>query len=178
MFPAIALVVLILWQAIAARAAGGGIFKNLWRVPEILFALPFGLAAFALSGEWWLGLLGAVWSFLWMETGHGTAFWMGYQPKDAQSGRKQFLSPVVDAVTRAAGRPLGGVFYCWVFMGLKGFLIALPCGWWAFLLAFLWPAYYQIGRELQVKGWVKDGAVCEWLSGGAAGLVVWAALFA
>lgn len=177
MFPAIAIALLVVYQAIAARAAGGGIFKNIGRIPEILFALPFGLAAYAWSGEPMVAGLGAVWSFLWMETGHGTAFWMGYCPSDARGERKQFLSPVVDAVTRAAGRDLGGVFYCWVFMGLKGLLISLPCGPWAILLAFLWPAAYQVGRYLQYNDKVEGGALCEWLAGGAAGLVVGLSLF-
>lgn len=163
------LIVLLMIMAVLARASGGGIWSlpnSLSRLPEIAFSAVFGLAVFSLFGGA-AGLIAWIWSYAWMETGHGTAFHMGDRPQDAQGGRKQFLSPVVDAACEARGWPLGGWQYCWLFMGLKGALIGLPVAPAGLLLAFLWPASYWIGRKF------KSGALCEFLSGACAGFVIW-----
>lgn len=156
-------------MAVLARASGGGIVKlpEGWnRVPEIAFGLIFGLAVFSYFGAL-AGLLAAVWSFAWMETGHGTAFHMGERPEIALTGRKQFLSPLVDWICRKNGHMLGSRFYCWLFMGLKGALIGLPVAPAGLLLAFLWPASYWVGRKLNAA------ALCEPASGACAGFVIW-----
>lgn len=163
------IILMTVGMAILARASGGGIVKlpsMLGWLPEATFGLSFGFAVFLYHGTL-LGLLAGAWSYIWMQTGHGTAFSMGERPQDAQSGRKQFLSPVVDWVCAKLRQPLGGAFYCWLFMGLKGLLIGLPVAPAGLLLGILWPLAYFIGRK------VKISALCELLSGACAGLVIW-----
>lgn len=162
------LIGLALLMALLSRAAGGGFVKaEGWRgrIPEALFAFMIAAAVCSqfgiIAGSFALG-----WSYGWMETGHGTAFWMGQRPEDAQSGRKQFLSPIVDLICDQLGKPLGGSFYCWTFMGLKGLLIGLPLAPAGIMLALLWPASYWIGRKL------NNAALCEYLAGASAGLAI------
>ena len=171
----IAATLMILLMAVLARMAGGGKIipmpKVCDRLPEFLFACSFGATAYCGIQCLVLAAAALAWSYCWMETGHGTAFHMGRRPDIAQSGRKQFLSLPIDALCKALKKPLGGRFYCWAFMGLKGLLIGLPAAPFGLLLAFLWPMGYEVGRRLQDTG--KTGSQwCEYLSGGAAGLVV------
>ena len=68
-------------------------------LPEIVFGAIFGYAAFLITGSLIYALLTTVWSYLWMETGHGIVLGWGNRLEtatDAEKKRTQFLSPVVD----------------------------------------------------------------------------------
>lgn len=170
----------ILSMSVLARMSGGGILplpRALQRLPEVLFAGGISGGVYALHASLPLSLLALVWSYWWMETGHGTAFTMGRHPETAQSDRKQFLSPVIDPICRAVGAPLGGSFYCWLFMGLKGLLIGLPCFPFGLLLAWLWPLGYEIGWTTrdhfpEITKKVAPTEIGEYLTGYFAGIVV------
>jgi hypothetical protein len=165
----LAAITLIAIMATLARLAGGGLFADRIhkRLPEILFALPFGYVLVMHTGNMYWGLAAWIWSYLWMETGHGTAFHMGYKPEVART-RKQALSRIIDPICAYLGYPLGGKLYCWLFMGLKGALIGLPAAPAGLLLGLLWPFGYWLGRLLGNR----HGAI-EWISGGFAGLVIY-----
>lgn len=181
------LVSLVIVMSVLARTSGGGIIKLPgWAggVPEIIFGFFFGLHAFMWASSidhlspyaWAYGLTAWIWSWLWMETGLDTAFHMGIDEADVQSGAAKDLLEVVAApLCKAIGQPLGGQFYCWVVMGLKGFLICLPTGWPALLAFPLWPACYFFGNRVVPRRWpLVDGEViAECLSGGVAGFIIW-----
>lgn len=164
----------------------GGIMPvNLTWVPELAFACFFGGAAYQTTAtlcpasNLYIDILsatiGTAWSYLWMQTGHGTAYTMGNNPNIAQSGRKQTLSYVIDPLCRLFKQPLGGTFYSWVFMGLKGLLIGLPAFPFGLALAILWPQAYKIGWMTQ-KG-DRATAIGEIASGLFAGLLIAITLF-
>lgn len=162
---------LILYQAFMSRLAGGGIWpKRPANLAEVLFSLPFGLAYHHPV----IQTFACLWAFAWMTTGHAVAFHMGSGENFALEGRKAPLSRVVDPLCHAARQPLGGSFYCWAFMGLKGFLIHLPLGLYALPMAFLWPLSYFIGNVLCPKIFPEtDGEmIAECLAGAFSGLVV------
>ena len=157
---------LVLLMACLARLAGDGALGG---IPEMLFGVVFGIAC-----GWPWGILGAVNSYIAMETGHGTAFQMGYKPQDALTGRKQRLSFIIDPLCKLFHQELGGKFYCWSFMGLKGLWIGLPVLGWE--LAILWPLSYFVARWAFYNGLIglkTSGWACELLSGACAGLVIW-----
>lgn len=157
----------ILYMAITARQSGGGLGaqylspKLTW-VPEVFFAAGFGLAAYQYGG-----IVGAVivtaWSYLWMQTGHGTVLQWGRDPAQAV-GRTQTLTPLVNLIAEKLGYSVGDVNYCRLFMAVKGFLIGLPVG--GIALAVLWPAAYEIGVRL------KRHEVSEIVSGAFAGISI------
>lgn len=159
------------------RDKGGIMPFSLSMLPEILFGAVLAVPV-AFAWGFWAWLAAAAWCYLWMETGHGTAYTMGRNPNiatkiDPKTGkvRKQRLSYVVDPICRLLGKPLGGTFYSWLFMGLKGFLIGLPFFPFGLTLAFLWPASYEYGMRLREKRWVKEHNVpAEFLSCAFAGL--------
>jgi len=161
------------YMSAMAHICGGGLVKvpdALKKVPKFLFGLGFGVASYSLHGSLWLAALATLISGFWMDTGHGTAWEMGFDPSEAQSGRQEFLSPLIDPLTKALGLPLGGVFYCWAFMALKGALIGLSVQPFGLLLGVLWPLAYYLGE----LSW-KAGAVWDWqeiISGAYAGLIV------
>ena len=163
-------------MALLSRMSGGGLFAS--RIPsflpEVLFALGFGLGAHLLGYPWYVVVLSSVWSYIWMQTGHGTAFKMGREPDTALSGRKQTLSYVVDPICKALGRPLGEGLYCWVFMGTKGLLIGLPVAPFGLLLGILWPIGYEIGYQARerVSSSVSATATGEMVTGFFAGAVI------
>lgn len=163
-------------MAVLARQSGGGLgaqyLKGVFtRLPEALFALPFGYALSCVAGP--LGWLAAVWSYAWMESGHGAVLTWGKKFPDVPSGylpRRQTLSPVVDLLADKLGvekRAIDGghdVNYCRLFMAVKGFLIGLPVG--GVLLAVLWPLGYEIGKRFERH------ALAEVLSGFGAGISI------
>lgn len=163
----------VIYMAGWSRICGGGIIQvpaAFKKVPKFIFGLGFGLASYHLHGQLWLAAAATISSGFWMNTGHGTAFNMGYYPAEAQSGRQEFLSPIIDPITKAAGQPLGGVFYCWAFMALKGTLIGLSVQPFGLLLAILWPLGYWFGEKF-----FQAGAKWDWqelISGGYAGLII------
>lgn len=154
-------------MAALSRAAGGGLFADkVWsRLPEILFAVPFGVAAWQASGSIWCGIASWVWSYFAMETGHGNAYHMGFTEKDFPD-RWQTLDYIVRPITGRLGFAPRSAGYCWVFMGLKGLLIGIPAGPVGLALALLWPLAYYVGFKYK-----KDSAPSEWISGAFAGMV-------
>jgi hypothetical protein len=165
----------IILMSILGRMSGGGIVslpRSLSRLPELLFAGGISVGVYALHASLPLALLALVWSFFWMETGHGTAYSMGRKPALALSLRKQFLSRIVDPICLRLRAPLGGSFYCWLFMGLKGFLIGLPAFPFGLLLAVAWPAGYELGWRLKGKTRLIPTEIGEYATAAAAGVVV------
>jgi hypothetical protein len=153
------------------RDKGGALPYNLTFLPEVAFGAVFGVMFdFKHSFHGWehfYAIAAAGWSYYWLEAGHGIAMHMGRRPRLAQGKRKQRLSFIIDPLCRAIGAPLGGLVYCWAFMGLKGLLIGLPAAPFGLLLAFLWPAAYHVERH-----YIRDFKWSEYLSGGSAGLVI------
>lgn len=170
-------IALIIIMAILARQSGGGLGaqylpRSLTWLPEALFAVPLGYAGAVgvmnMTGADFpppmAGLIAGVWSYLWMQTGHGTVLQWGRNPSAATSERTQTLTPVVNWMAARIGLTIGEVGYCRLFMAVKGFLIGLPVG--GVLLAVLWPLAYEIGVR------VKRHEVSELLSGAFAGLAI------
>lgn len=181
------------------RAAGGGYYAKAYtgplkRVSFILVSLATSVALMYLeplpafsNGLYGLNL-DPIWlvtldyleytavflgTYFALEAGHGTAFKMGKDPATAQSGRKQDLSFFIDPICKLIRAPLGGLVYCWLFMGLKGLLIGLslfPAG---LSLAILWPGGYQIG-SLAIGTKIKPVGteLAEHLTGFAFGLIL------
>jgi len=169
-------VFLIILMAVLFRMCGGGLLADRFKVkflPELAFS---SVVAFHVWPEHGSALAALAWAvtFLAVEAGHGTAMFMGKKPETALSGRKQTLSLVIDPISRAFSAPLGGVFYCWAFMGLKGALIGLSVAPAGLLLAVLWPASYWVGNYLlfdKEDGYGR-GDIAELLAGASVGLVL------
>lgn len=158
--------IIILAMAILARLSG----MNLPRfvpafLPEFLFGACFGATIFVTSGNWWLATIAGIWSYAWMETGHGTVLQWGDKPWEA-IGRKQFLTPVVDYLAKVFRFQKGSKDYCIMFMGIKGLLIGLPVAPIGLTLMVFWPLAYDIGHRF------KSHAMKEFMSGAFAGWVV------
>lgn len=165
-----ALALLPLYMALMARASGGGLFAPLvWsRLPEILFALPFGAASWLVLGDPLDAAISVVLAFVSMELGHGTVYAMRGYEDASQSGRIQTLERLVRPIYRALGGDIARPAYSWVVMGAKGMLIgcaALPFG---LVLAILWPAAYWVGRRVEPD----INEISEYLSGLCAGCVL------
>lgn len=158
--------------------AGGGLGMSRlpkWtgRFPEILMALIVGAVLCANGYNPYLSAIACIWFYFALELGHGTAIAMGSWPKVALSGRKQTLSYIVDPICRQFEKPLGGKFYCWLFMGLKGFLIGLPLYPFGLAMAVLFPLSYWIGDGLYAAR-ITDNrvVVSEPLSGACLGVLL------
>lgn len=139
-------------------------------LPEALFAIPFGfyvadqIGGFA--GELG-GLIAFLWSYGWMQTGHGAVLaWGNPNPE-----REHTLTPVVNWLADYFNIDRGGVGYCRLFMAVKGFLIGVPTGPGAIVTAILWPAAYEIGYRAR---W--HHGFTEALTGIAAALAILAVL--
>lgn len=164
--------ILIPFQSFMARASGGGLFANkVWsRLPEIIFAVPFGYCAYHTSGLWYVGLIGFITSYFAMEMGHGTIYGMtGWRSDDPD--RIQTIEKIVRPIYIKLGGNIYNPLYSWVCMGLKGLLIGLAAFPFGLLLAALWPFSYWIGHRVE-----KNPAVAEWVSGMMAGLVIYLTL--
>ena len=173
--------ILTLYMAITSRMAGGGFYANrLWKpLPELLFSIPFGWCGAEIARHFTDSnpvqivayITAFVWSYLWMQTGHGTVLPWGGKLQESDRGRTQFLTP---AVTRLAKLLRIEVFqddnhsrtlnYCRLFMAVKGFLIALPVG--GVVLAVLWPLAYEIGTRM------RNHALSELIAGAGAGVAI------
>lgn len=117
---------------------GGVMPFKMTLLPEIVFGL---LTAIAVGWDRSLLVFALAWinTFFAFNTGHGTIL----DPREAVRGRKQFLSWVVDPLCRLFRKPLGGAFYHWTFMGLKGLWIGAFIFPYGLPLAYLWPAAYR-----------------------------------
>ncbi len=160
---------LIAWCSVFARMAGGGVWVNRpANVAEACMTSAIGLAVYLHYDLRWADGLAWAWSYLWFQTGHAVAFHMNNGVEhDAANGRKAFLSPVIDQLCRVLRQPLGGNFYCWSFMLLKGALIHAPLGYLCPAGAFMFAASYWLGHRV-----IKRPEVAEYLSGAFSGLLI------
>ena len=159
---------IIPYMAITARQSGGGLgaqYLPRWLtwLPELFFAAGFGWAAFQYGGLV-AAAIATAWSYIWMQTGHGTVLHWGKHPEHATGERTQTLTPVVNWLAKRLGLTIGEVGYCRLFMAVKGFLIGLPVG--GLPLALLWPLGYEIGNRL------KKHEISELASGAGAGIAI------
>lgn len=166
----ILVVYLVTAMAVLSAYAGGSLPGShkldrcgLTWLPEAIFAAHIGVFAAVTYAGSWGGVAVTVWSYLWMQTGHGTVLQWGRDPSQAV-GRTQTLTPVVNWLAERFGFTLGDVNYCRLFMAVKGFLIGLPVG--GLPLAILWPLAYEIGVR------VGKHEVSELLSGAFAGISI------
>lgn len=152
---------------------GGVMPFSLTMLPEILFGLCLA-SPLLFTGHWFLWLLVGGWRYAWMETGHGIAYHMGRVP-DQDPNRKQRLSVVVDWLAPKLGLQPFTRAWCWLFMGIKGFLIGVGCFPAGSLLAVLWPLAYDLGWTLKERGHIDDMEAtefAEYCSGAFAGVVL------
>lgn len=167
-----------LYTGITSRQSGGGYGAQhlpswLTWLPEVFFALPFGLApALVLYPSIGLyaiavGLCGTAWSYIWMQSATGPALPWGDNPAASMS-RPRTLSPVVNWISDRLGFTRGDKNYCRTWMAVKGFLIGLPVG--GILLMILWPLGYEIGHRF------RNHTISETAAGIGAGLSVLAFL--
>lgn len=133
-------------------------------MPEVFFGFSFGFAHYLAFDSFLLYGLVSAWSYIWMETGHGTVLQWGNDPAAAQGERRQTLTPVVEFLSDRLGFVYGDRNYCRLFMAVKGFLIGLPVG--GLPLAILWPLAYE------TKLWTKNHALTEIISGVFAGISI------
>lgn len=161
-------------MAALARASGGGLGAhvldshkdggkspfNLTWLPEALFGLCIGLVCGYEYGWIWT-LPAAAWSYIFMQSGHGTFYNMkGWQSSNPD--RIQKLEYIIRPIFRLFNWSIYTPRYSWFCMGLKGFLIGLPLMPFGALLAVLWPASYAL----------KGSELGEWLSGASVGLCI------
>lgn len=154
-------------MAFLARCSGKDLPSWAKRIPEAIFAIPFGYALCLSTGIWYLGILGWLWTYFAMELGHGNAYHMG-KLETQFPDRHQTLDYLVRPITNRLGFLPRSESYCWVFMGIKGLLIGLPAAPAGILLAFFWPFAYWIAFWLLKR----DSAPAEWISGAFAGILV------
>lgn len=174
--------ILLIYMGIMARLSGSG-FGDKWGVswlPELLFAVPFGIAhawAWHVFGfDTWVLAVAFVaatgCSYLFMQSGTWLFLqWEGHNnPTTTRSATLKFI---VDFIARLFGWKLGDEGYSWVAAGVKGFLIGLPIG--CFPLVILWPLSYEIGshgRGRVEKYGIDPHAITEVLSGLGAALSI------
>lgn len=154
--------------SLISRMCGGGLLakKLPGIVPEIFFGAMFGFFALMQYSPS-IAVIVTAWSAAWMQTGHARAYHMGFGKLNPKR-EPHTLDVVMDRLPFAPGSKA----YCWVFMGLKGFLIGLPLGFVpALLFAVAWPMSYHISFR-----YLSDSWLAEYLSGAFAGLLVGLAL--
>ncbi|MDP7142702.1 MAG: hypothetical protein QGH69_05250 [Alphaproteobacteria bacterium] len=189
---------IILYMGIMSGYAGGSLPHadkldklHLTWLPELLFALPFGLV-------WWpvlsmldlqmhinitrgddllmSGIVSLVyviisvivaWSYIWMQTGHANALPWGKGGHDPE--RTNTLSPIIKWLSDRLRVEYYSTNYARLFMAVKGCLIGLPVGGLTLLIG--WPLGYEIGSR------AGNHAVAEVAAGCFAGCGVSLALF-
>lgn len=140
-------------MGILSRLAGNG-FGAKWHLswlPELLFALPFGIAltwaldAIGVPFAWQMacGLLAWAVSYLGMQS--GTWMFLQWTKHEPNRNRGATLKPAIDWLAGRFGYQLGDEGYSWIAAGVKGFIIGLPVG--GLPLAILWPLGYEIGSH-------------------------------
>ena len=164
---------IIPFMAVMSRLSGSG-FGQKWNaswIPEMVFAVPFGVAlSIALPESWGIfvplcGGVATAWSYAFMQSGTWMYLkWTGHEPNKTKSAT---LKPVTDWIAARFGYVLGDEGYSWIAAGVKGFLIGLPVG--GLPLAVLWPLGYELGTH--VKGQHKD-ACKEIFAGAGAGIAI------
>lgn len=158
------LIPLIPLMAFLARACGAS-----WKPPgaEWVFALPFAVVTYVLTGNPLLTIVGYFVTYLGVQFGHGNF----YEMKGLRArGNLEKIEKVVLPIYEKFADPRAP-FYSWVCMGVKGLIIGLAVFPFGLALAFLWPLAYWLGWRF----W--NGTVMgEWLSGAFAGLILWVSL--
>ncbi len=167
---------IILYMGIMSGYAGGSLPHadkldklHLTWLPELLFALPFGLVWWPVLSGWSLSFAGLSigWSYIWMQTGHANALPWGKGGHDPD--RTNTLSPVVKWLSDRLCVEYYSTNYARLFMAVKGCLIGLPVGGLTLLIG--WPLGYEIGSR------AGNHAVAEVAAGCFAGCGVSLALF-
>lgn len=152
---------------------------GLGMLPEMVFAIPFGIAAALLVDKfadpaawvlWLVGVIGWGWSYALMETGHGVVLQWGDDPAAAQGTRTHKLQKIVNPIANRLGYTLGDRNYCRLFMAVKGFLIALPAL--GVPMLIFWPLGYEAGWRLKHRGNADSHAIAEFLCGRGAGMTL------
>lgn len=176
-------ILFIIGMGVLARMAGNGFGKQ-WGMswlPELLFAVPFGLAAGwacdALGGEFMYSLLITAIGTGISYAGMQSATWMFLRWEshdDPNTERTSTLKPIIDKIAGVWGYKLGDEGYAWIAAGVKGFIIGFPVG--AIINAILWPVAYEIGSH--AKGRVErfgidPHAISELMSGAVGGLSIY-----
>jgi len=134
-------------------------FNGTW-IPEMLFSLPFGVCASLFYTDIIAVLIalaaGTAWSYFFMQRGHGVVLPWGDEAKPGNQTRSQTLDKITDPLAKLFKIPKWKddgysrtIEYCRLFMAVKGFLIGLPTGPGAVVLAVLWPLSYEIGHRLR-----------------------------
>lgn len=162
----------VIYMAVMSRLSGNG-FGQKWGVswlPEVLFALPFGIFLAYATDVWWL-VFTAIISYLAMQSATWTFLkWGSHEPN---TERKSTLKPVVDFIAKRFGYKLGDEGYSWISASVKGFLIGLPVG--GLPLMILWPLGYEIGSHAKgrvEKYGIDPHAVSEVCAGIGAGVAI------
>lgn len=140
--------------------------KGLTWLPEALFAAVVG---FVWIDHPYIAVVSTLWTYLWMQTGHGNALNHG---DNADPDKEHTLTPFVDWLAGKLDIELFTREYSALFFAVKGFLIGLPLG--GIPLMVLWPLSYDIGVTLEKKGILKHEnahRISELLSGASLGLV-------
>jgi len=163
---------ILTYMALMSRLSGSG-FGQKWNVswlPEVLFAIPFGVALAYATGVWWLVFTSII-SYLAMQSATWT--FLKWEKHIPNTERSSTLKPVVDWIADKFGYSLGDEGYSWIAAGLKGFLIGLPVG--GVLLAILWPLGYELGSHAKgrvEKYGIDPHVISEVLAGVGAGLSI------
>lgn len=160
------------WLGITPNTFWESFFK---RVPEIIFGLIIGcVSGYLNSWGWYWWILASVWSFVAMETGHGTFYKMiGYddhnRPDDEpDKPRVQTLEKIFRPLFLLFKGDINNPSYSWFMMSIKGGLIAFPLGALPVILnAILWPTAYWIGHRK-----LNSPKYAEWISGAFIGLIL------
>jgi len=172
---------ILVYMGLMSRLSGSG-FGSKWNVsfvPEILFALPFGLAAgyaASLVFNFWAVLVVFIGSWLWSYLFMQSATWMFLrwtEHSNPNRTRSSTLNPIINWIAARFGYKLGDEGYSWVAAGLKGFLIGLPVG--GLPLAILWPLGYEIGSHARgrvEKLGIDPHTVSEIAAGVGAGISI------
>ncbi len=158
-------------------------------IPEILWALTIAAVTTAVfHGSVWNFLFFAVWSYTFMQIGHGNAFHDGmaqHAAKDRWQSLDYIIRPIfcrwrltwaVDdghefSFFKNEGFEPRSTWYCRAFMALKGFLIGFPMLAYGLPLIVLWPFGYCLGFRILKS----DSYYAELFTGGAAGACLVAA---
>jgi hypothetical protein len=129
---------------------------------KIVVVLAFGFGAYALFGGWFalLGLL----SGIGLSIGHGEFYAMrGANPDADLESWEKYPRKLWNLLGLSEYTPA----YSWYMMSLKGFIIGLPLGLFALLVAAIWSTAYYISFRF-----TKSSALAEYLSAGSAGLLI------
>lgn len=172
----------IIFMGVLARLSGNGWGKQ-WNaswIPELVFTMPFGIAAghaahlFSTSLPYSLAAFIIGWAVSYSGMQSATWYFLRWKTHiDPNTTRGGTLKPLIDWLAAKAGYKLGDEGYSWIAAAVKGFIIGLPVG--GVLNAILFPLGYEIGSH--AKGRVErfgidPHAVAEFMSGVGCGISI------